>query len=112
MGFGFTVGVKMGDTITRSEAEKRLKEEVKIFESGVEGLLKAWTSQGHFDALVSFAFNAGLGALEESTLLSLHNDGDYTGAAEQFQRWIYGGGKVLQGLVRRRKAERELYLGL
>jgi lysozyme len=63
------------------------------------------------DALVSFAFNVGLGALQRSTLRQKHNRGDYEGASKEFLKYTKGGGKVLPGLVKRRNDERALYLG-
>ena len=64
-----------------------------------------------FDALTCFTFNLGAGNLANSTLLKKLNQKDYEGAAEEFEKWIYAGGKVLAGLVRRRKAERALFEG-
>jgi lysozyme len=66
--------------------------------------------QGSFDALVSFAFNAGLGNLQRSTIRMKANRGDWEGAAEAFMAWTKGGGKVLPGLVKRRQAEIALFL--
>jgi lysozyme len=60
--------------------------------------------------MVSFAFNAGLGALQRSTIRMRHNRGDYEGAAEAFMMWTKGGGRVLPGLVKRRIDEKNLYL--
>ncbi len=67
-------------------------------------------TQNMFDALVSFTFNLGAGALKRSTLLKKLNCGDITGAAGQFERFVYAGGKVMRGLVRRRAAEKEIFL--
>lgn len=66
--------------------------------------------QGQFDALVAFAFNCGLGALQGSTLRRLYNAGDIGGAAAEFPKWNKGGGRVLPGLTRRRLAEQALFL--
>ena len=78
--------------------------------SKVAALLgNAPTSGNQFGALTSFAYNAGLHALAESTLLRKHKAGNFEGAAEEFGRWIYGSGKLLPGLVRRRTAEAQLY---
>jgi lysozyme len=71
----------------------------------------AATTQNEFDALTSFAFNLGLGALLSSTLFQKHRQGDYAGAGAEFGKWIHGGGRVMPGLVRRRAAEAQLYLG-
>jgi lysozyme len=67
-------------------------------------------TQNQFDALISFAFNLGLSALAGSTLWRLFAHGDIQGAANEFPKWIYAGGKLLEGLKRRRQAERELFL--
>ena len=81
------------------------------FESGVLRLCPdSVASQSQFDALVAFAFNCGLGALQASTLRRLYNAGDIEGAAAEFPKWNKGGGKVLPGLTRRRLAEQALFL--
>jgi len=81
------------------------------FESGVLRMCPdSVTSQGQFDALVAFAFNCGLGALQASTLRRLYNAGDITGAAAEFPKWNKGGGRILPGLTRRRLAEQALFL--
>lgn len=71
---------------------------------------KAKVSANQLGALVSFAYNLGIGALAKSTLLKKHLAGDYTGAAREFPKWKFGGGRVLPGLVKRRAAEVALYL--
>jgi len=75
----------------------------------VDGLVKVSLNQNQFDALVSFAYNCGAGALGTSTLLKKLNAGDYAGAAAEFPKWNKGGGVVLPGLVRRRAAEQQLF---
>lgn len=110
IGYGHTGGDFDSTTvITEQEAEDILRKDLERFESGVQGAVKVPLNQGQFDALVSFAFNCGIGALEESTLLRLLNQEDYEGAAAQFDRWVKGGGKTLPGLVRRRDAEEKLF---
>jgi len=111
IGFGTTAGVKPGQTITKERAEELLREDVKRFEGYVDRLVKVPLTQGQYDALVSFVYNLGPGALERSTLLDQLNRGDYDSAAEQFGRWVKAGGKTLAGLVRRRAAERALFEG-
>jgi len=111
IGYGTTAGVKMGDTITKERAEELLREDVKRFEGYIERLVKVPLTQGQWDALSSFVYNLGPGALEKSTLLRLLNAGDYSGAAAQFDRWVYASGKKLSGLVKRRAAERALFEG-
>ncbi|MFG8171273.1 lysozyme [Pseudomonas aeruginosa] len=110
IGYGTTAGVKPGQPITKERAEELLRDDVKRFEDQVLRLVKVPLTQGQFDALVSFTYNLGPGALEKSTLLKLLNRGDYQGAADQFPRWVNAGGKRLEGLVKRRAAERALFL--
>jgi GH24 family phage-related lysozyme (muramidase) len=110
IGYGHTLGVTWGQTITFAEAEQLLKEDLTYFENGVNELVKVPLTDNQFSALVSFAFNVGVGAFEESTLLRVLNQKDYDAASDQFLRWVNGGGKVMAGLVRRREAERNLFL--
>lgn len=110
IGFGTTKGVKNGDKITQQAAEKLLADDLSKFEIGVTCSVTVPLSQNQFDALVSFAYNVGLGALRSSTLLRLLNAGDYKGAAAQFKRWNKAGGKELAGLTRRRADEAALFL--
>lgn len=111
IGYGHTAGVKPGMTITREQGEAMLRKDLKIYERHVaEALGNAKTSQGQWDALVSFCYNAGPGNLRKSSMLRLHKQGKYKAAAEAFMAWTKGGGRVLPGLVRRRKAEKSLYL--
>jgi lysozyme len=110
IGYGHTNNVRPDDVISKSEAEELLRIDLAKFEAGVNAAVKVKLTQGQFDALVSFAYNLGTGALQGSTLLKLLNAGNYTGAAAQFDKWIYAGGKILLGLQRRRAAEKELFL--
>jgi lysozyme len=114
IGWGATgPGIRKGVKWTQEMADSRLKADVARFAGGVAEAIEggAVTTQNEFDALVCWAFNVGLGAVRSSTLLKLHRDGNKEAAAEQFLRWDKAGGKTLKGLTRRRKAERELYLG-
>ena len=110
IGYGHTSGVKEGQTITREQAEKLLIQDLRVFEIGVNNLVNVSLNQNQFDALVSFCYNLGTGNLKNSTLLKLLNKGDNNGAAEQFDRWVYASGKKLNGLVKRRAAEKKLFL--
>jgi lysozyme len=88
-----------------------LRSDLARFESGVIRLCSgAADHQSHFDALVSFSFNIGLGNLQSSTLRMKYNRGDFDGAADEFTKWNKGGGRVLPGLVLRRADERALFL--
>lgn len=111
IGYGTTKGVKPGMVITAQQAEKMLRDDVAKFESGVSSLITAPTTQGQFDAMVSLAYNIGLGNFGKSTLLKKHNARCYTCAADQFRVWNRANGKVMNGLTKRRAAEREVYMG-
>ena len=104
------VKVKKGDKCTLEQALEYLQHDLKSFEKTVNESVKVPLSQNQFDALVSLAYNIGSGAFKNSTLLKKLNAKDYAGAADQFLVWNRGGGKVLKGLVRRREAERALFL--
>lgn len=96
---------------TKAEIDELFKVDVATFERGVLRLVPGCVGhQGRFDALVSFAFNAGLGNLQRSTIRMKANRGDWEGAAEAFMAWTKGGGKVLPGLVKRRREEMALFL--
>jgi GH24 family phage-related lysozyme (muramidase) len=110
IGYGHTQGVTWGQSIIQSQAEELLKQDLNYFENSVTALVKVSLTDNQFAALVSFTFNVGVGALTESTLLRLLNQSQYQAAADQFQRWVNGGGQVMAGLVRRREAERNLFL--
>jgi lysozyme len=110
IGYGHTKGVKAGDTITQAQADKMLADEVSAFAFSVFPLIKVPVNQNQFDALVSFAYNVGTGALGKSTLLRRLNEKQYSVAADEFLKWNKAGGVVLKGLVRRREAERLLFL--
>lgn len=110
IGYGTTRGVRSGMVITESRAESLLREDLNKFESGVSALLTIETTQHQFDAMISLAYNIGLGNFGKSTLLKKHNSKCYTCAAAQFPVWRMAAGKVMNGLIRRRAAERELYL--
>jgi lysozyme len=96
---------------SKEEVDEILKADLARFVRGVSKYCPVIASQGQLDALVSFSFNVGLGALQRSTLRQKHNRGDYEGAAQEFLKYTRGGGKVLPGLVKRRNDERAIYLG-
>ena len=115
IGYGTTVypngvKVKRGDTCTKAQAVSFFQHDLRRFEAAVNQTVKVVVNQNQFDALVSLTYNIGETAFKKSTLLAKLNKGDFTGAVEQFKVWNIGGGKVLKGLVRRRAAERELFL--
>jgi len=104
--------VKATDEITREEAFNRLDRDLVQYEDGVRKYVKVDLSQGQFDALVDFAYNAGVGALAKSTLLKKVNAEKFDEVPAEFMKWTKGGGKELPGLVRRRRAEVKLWRGL
>jgi len=96
---------------SKEEIEKLFADDVNSFERGVLRLAPALSGhQGAFDACVSFAFNAGLGNFQRSTIRMKINRGEWKEAAEAFMQWTKGGGRELPGLVKRRKAEVALFL--
>jgi spore coat assembly protein SafA len=109
IGYGHTGNVKPGDRITQAQAEGLLQKDTAWAQQAVRDQVKVPLTQGQFDALTSFTFNLGAGALAKSTLLSKLNAGDYAGAQAEFGKWVHAGGQVLRGLVRRRAAEAELF---
>lgn len=109
-----TTGPDVGpDTIwTRDKCLDRFHADLAKFASGVaKAIGDAPTTQANFDAMTSLAYNIGLGAFGDSTLLKKHKAGDFTGAAAQFDKWIRADGKPMQGLRARRWDERRLYEG-
>jgi lysozyme len=98
------------EPISEADGEALLAHELLSFERSVDKLITAELTQVMFDALVSFTYNLGSGNLQSSTLRMKLNRGHYEGAADEFPKWRKAGGRVLQGLVRRRIAERKLFL--
>ena len=103
--------VHRGMTTTKALAHAWLRDHsIKTYEDAVTQAVKVPLNQNQFDALVSFTYNVGVGALKQSTALRKLNAGDYAGAADALTMWTKFKGKVLAGLVRRRKEERALFL--
>lgn len=97
--------------LSMGEVDAILAQDLKRFERGVARLCPAAVNhQGQFDALVSFSFNAGLGALQRSSIRMRYNRGDIEGAADAFLMWTKAAGRVLPGLVKRRRDERAMFL--
>lgn len=109
IGYGHTKGVKKGQKISQKQAKVFLREDVKVFENGVNKYVSVALNQNQFDALVSFCYNCGLEAFKNSTLRKKLNAKDYTGASNEFLRWDKSGGVVLKGLKRRRNDEKALF---
>jgi lysozyme len=111
IGYGHTgADVEEGQEITQDEADALLASDLSTFENGVTRALKVTINQNQFDALVSFAYNLGVHALVNSTLFRLVNQSAFDKAALEFVKWDKAGGKVVPGLLRRRTAERDLFL--
>ncbi|BBC26068.1 glycoside hydrolase family protein [Pseudanabaena sp. ABRG5-3] len=103
--------VRQGDVITEATALRWLQAEVEEKASRVEQLCKVSLKQCMFDALVSFAYNVGTeeDGFKTSTLIRKLNQGDYEGAAQEFDRWINANGRPFQGLINRRNDEEALF---
>ena len=99
------------DGVDEQEAEDLLQRDVRWAERGVLRLIHVPLTDGQFDALVSFTFNLGTGALQRSTLRRKVNREEHTQVPREFMRWVWSGGKRMQGLVYRRKKESSLYAG-
>lgn len=112
IGYGHTKDVKEGDVIDQEAAEAFLIEDLEEFERYVTSMVEIELKQHQFDALVAWVFNLGPGNLKSSTLLNRINYGPLSDVPFQIQRWTRSGGVVLEGLVRRRKAEALLWEGL
>lgn len=105
IGYGHTKGVRPGDRISVWWAKELLKDDVEEVEQQVRELDVAST-EGQFDALVSFVFNLGIDRLKTSTLLKVIREGGSKNAIKrEFKRWVHAGGKQLKGLERRREWE-------
>jgi lysozyme len=102
--------VKQGDTITQERADKLFVILLDQFAAQLRPLITAKINDNQFGALLSFAYNAGIGAFRNSTLRKLVNANTANAAIRQeFGKWNKAGGKVLLGLTRRRQSEAELY---
>ena len=111
IGYGSTKDVKKGDSMSQEDADKLLLHEIKEYDGYVNDLVEVNLEQNQFDSLCSFCYNLGPQSLKSSTLLKVLNAKDYEGVPAQIKRWNKAGGKVLQGLVRRREAEALLFEG-
>jgi len=109
IGYGSTKGVKEGMSITEEEAEALLKKEAQEYCDYVKEYVSVTLTQNQFDALVSWTYNLGPRNLKNSTLLEVLNKEEYDKVPEQILRWTKAAGKELNGLVRRRQAEADLF---
>ena len=115
IGYGHTKTADVGMVISRCEAERLLRDDVRHIETGLNKLIAECKVEGlgqhQYDALISFAYNVGLKALADSTLWAKLLLGRYSEVAEEFLRWRYSKGSELPGLVKRRMDERSMFLG-
>ena len=114
VGYGHVVlqhdNLHVGDHITKQRAADFLRSDLHTAEHAVEQMVTSALTDNQFAALVSFVFNVGAGNLAKSTLLKRLNQGRYVDASNQFKLWVKARGQVLPGLIRRREAERQLFL--
>lgn len=109
-GYGHTRGVtQFSEPVDEAQATEWLREDVETAERSVRRLIVSPLSQGQFDALVSFTFNLGGGALQRSTLRRKVNAGEHDAVPAELMKWCRAGGKVMKGLLNRRRAEAALY---
>ena len=111
IGYGHTKDVYEGQLAIKKSCDRFLEEDLEEFEGYVDSYVKVPLTQNQFDALVAWTFNLGPGNLSESTMLKKLNAGDYDAVPDEMRRWNKAGGEVLNGLVRRRDAEANLFTG-
>ncbi len=113
IGYGHVVlaheQVQFATGITPAEATELLRKDVGVAERAVLRLISVPLTDGQFDALVSFTFNLGAGALQRSTLRMKVNRGEHEGVPAELMKWVWAAGKRLPGLIRRRRAEALAY---
>ncbi len=109
IGWGATgPGIGPGTLWTAAQCDSRLERDLARYAAEVaEAIGQAPASHNQFDALVSFQYNTG--RIASATLTAKHIAGDFAGARAEFGKWVFNGGKVLRGLVRRREDEAALY---
>lgn len=102
--------ISLGTKITKTQAEAYLRTDLGNFAGRVASLIKVKLNENQFGALVSFAYNVGIGAFESSTLLRKLNAGDFASVPSELRKWNKNDGKVMQGLINRREDEIKLWL--
>lgn len=110
VGWGHRTDMSVGTTISQEDADTLLSDDLSRFEVGVEHAVAVDPTDNQFAALVSFAYNLGLGALRSSHLLTEFNAGNLDKAADELLKWCHLGTEEDAGLLRRREAERSLFL--
>lgn len=110
IGYGhYGTDVRFGEEISKAKADQLFEKDIEKFEKAVSNALKVSVTQNQFNALVSLAYNIGVTGFQTSSLLKRLNKSDYVGAGKEFSLWNKSGGKIIQGLVNRRKKERALF---
>ena len=109
IGYGHTLTAREGQTITKDEAERLLREDVGRCEAAIRRHVKVPLSANQFSALCSWVFNLGEGNLMQSTLLQRINEGGYARVPEELMRWVFVRRQKFKGLTRRREAEVKLW---
>jgi lysozyme len=109
IGYGSTRHVVPGMTITEEEAEERLRRDLEEAEAAVERMVRTKITDDQYSALVSLVFNCGEGNIAKSTLIRKVNANLPLEAWAEFSRWVHAGGRISQGLIRRRIAEQKLF---
>ena len=112
IGFGHTKGVEEGQTCSIEDAESMLADEMDEYEGYINNMVKVELQQHEFDALVAWVYNLGPTNLGESTMLKVLNGGQFDRVPDEMNRWTRAGGKILEGLVRRRQAESLMFQDL
>ena len=111
IGYGTTKGIHAGTgAVTEAQGEALMWGDINSFHNELVNLVKVPLKQNEYDALMSFIYNLGADNLAKSTLLKKLNAGDYEGAANEFPKWVFAGGKVLDGLVTRRTQEQQTFM--
>ena len=109
IGYGHTIDVKEGMTITQHQCDVMLEVDIETYENYVNEQVNVSLTQNQFDALVSWVYNLGPTNFRKSTMLKVLNAGKYEEVPFQMKRWVHANGKILKGLVLRREAEAELF---
>ena len=109
MGWGHVTTLPVGSCITQQEADDTLANDLNKFSDCVDAIVEIEVTDNQFSAMVSFAYNVGVGALKASKLLRFVNESDFTSAANDFLSYDHAGTAVVQGLLNRREAEKTLF---
>lgn len=110
IGWGHTLGVRMGNMITQAQADSWLIEELIEYGEALKVYMTREPLQQQFDALLSLSYNAGVRAIGKAGVMTLFNAGDDQACADRFLQWNRDGGREVLGLTKRRRAERAIYL--